>query len=140
MPPSAACGLIPNLCPRLVADLTTKLDGVIGLRSACGTKNSAAVVKICKSRPDRKAVIAFTLSVSRVAMRASSSKPSAILKLKKSPILEPKIVEGLFALPPKNNLDSWKVHVLGQPLVFDHASSYPVSSSQEPEAIATSFS
>ena len=45
------------------------------------------MVKICKSLPERKPVTVLTLSVDNVILIASSSNPSAALKLKKSPAL-----------------------------------------------------
>ena len=82
VPPSAACGLIKGFAPRFVLDLATTFAGVIGSKSPCGIKNSAPVVKICKSLPERKPVTVLTLSVDNVILIASSSNPSAALKLK----------------------------------------------------------
>ena len=81
------------------------------------------MVKICKSLPERKPVTVLTLSVDNVILIASSSNPSAALKLKKSPTFEPNKDEGKDALPPKYKRPSWKVAVKGQPLLFDQASS-----------------
>ena len=69
-------------------------DGVIGSKVAWGIKNSPPSVKICKSRPDLTPVIALTVSVAKVTMMASSSSPSATLKSKKFPTLEPNNVDG----------------------------------------------
>ena len=101
VPPSADTGFNPSFAPRLVAFFMTMFEGVIGSRSACGTKNSAFVVKICKSLPDLIAVIALTVSVAIVTNIASSSKASADFRLKKSFIFDPNKVLGNDLLPPK---------------------------------------
>ena len=101
VPPSPPWGLIPSLDPRLVADFTTMLDGVIGSRSDWGTKNSAPDVKIWRSLPDRRAWIELTLSVVKVIWIASSSRPSSALKSKYCPTLDPYKVEGELAVPPR---------------------------------------
>ena len=113
VPLSAPTGFIPSLDPLLVAPLITTLDGVIGSSVDCGKKYSAPFVKICKSLPENKAVIAFVLSVAIVASIASSSNPSPGLKSKNLATLDAKIVLGLDLDPPKYNLPSWKVTDLG---------------------------
>ena len=77
----------------------------------------------------------FTLSVAKVIFIASSSKPSAALKLKNCPTFEPNSVDGNEPLPPKKRRPSWKVADIGQPLVLLQASSYPLSKNQLPEDI-----
>jgi hypothetical protein len=55
----------------------------------------------------------LVLSVDIVTSIASSSKASPGLKSKNLATLEPKIVFGLDLTPPKYNLPSWNVVVLG---------------------------
>ena len=83
-----------------------RLPGVIGWPSPCCTKNSLPVVKICKSLPERIPVIALTESEDKTANIASSSKPSASRKLKKSDTFDPNKAEGKLFEPPKYNLPS----------------------------------
>ena len=94
VPVSCWIGLMFSFAPRFVADLITVFSGVIGSRSDCGRKNSPPVVNTCKSLPDCIPVIVFSLSVCSDTLIASSSSPSACLKLKNCPTLDANKVVG----------------------------------------------
>ena len=92
--------------PRFVAVFSTMFEGVIGSREVCGIKNSPDDVNICKSLPDLTAFIELRLSLDIVANKASSSRPSSALKLKKSDTFDPNKVLGKDLLPPKKSRPS----------------------------------
>ena len=98
--------MILGFDPDEVAALIVRLPGVIGWPSLCWTKNSFPVLKICKSRPERIPVIALTESEESIANIASSSKPSASKKLKKSDTFDPNKALGKLLDPPKYNRPS----------------------------------
>ena len=87
------------------------------------TKNSPPDVKICKALLENTPSIAFTWSVSKVTSMPSSANLRPASKLKKSLTTLPHRVFKRFLEPPKYNLPSWKVQVLGHPLVALHTSS-----------------
>ena len=73
--------------------------------------------------PDIKCLISFTWSDAICICTESESSPSPTSKLKKSATILACIPSGNAVTPPKNNLCSWNVTVLGKPLIEENTCS-----------------